>query len=163
MPKNRRAPPGPLRGPEGPSGARRGPSGPLRGPSGAPLGPPDFWCNRHCRTSPVVLEGFWGPSLVEDRPKPEKSEFRVANEPLSKFVGFRRASMTQTPVARPSFRSPPLGDRKQHRATQCDIAVLKAEIKIKNPRIRPESSPKPASSLGKCLQTSFGFAEGRLE
>ncbi len=20
----------------------------------------DFWCNRHCRTSPVVLEGFWG-------------------------------------------------------------------------------------------------------
>ena len=20
----------------------------------------DFWCNRHCRTSPVDLEGFWG-------------------------------------------------------------------------------------------------------
>ncbi len=20
----------------------------------------DFWCNRHCRTSPVVLAGFWG-------------------------------------------------------------------------------------------------------
>ncbi len=20
----------------------------------------DFWCNWHCRTSPVVLEGFWG-------------------------------------------------------------------------------------------------------
>ena len=20
----------------------------------------DFCCNRHCRTSPVVLEGFWG-------------------------------------------------------------------------------------------------------
>ena len=20
----------------------------------------DFWCNRHCRTSPVVLEGLWG-------------------------------------------------------------------------------------------------------
>jgi hypothetical protein len=20
----------------------------------------DFWCNRHCRTSPGVLEGFWG-------------------------------------------------------------------------------------------------------
>ena len=29
----------------------------------------DFWCNRHCKTSPVVLEGLWGPSLAENRPK----------------------------------------------------------------------------------------------
>ncbi len=27
------------------------------------------WCNRHCRTSPVVLERFWGPSLAENQPK----------------------------------------------------------------------------------------------
>ena len=25
----------------------------------------DFWCNRHCRTSPVVLEGFWGTKASE--------------------------------------------------------------------------------------------------
>ena len=55
VPKNRRAPPGPLRGPEG--------------PGGAPPEPPDFWCNRHCRTSPVVLEGFGGQVLAENRPK----------------------------------------------------------------------------------------------
>ena len=29
----------------------------------------DFWCNRHCETSPVVLEGFWGQVLTENRPK----------------------------------------------------------------------------------------------
>ncbi len=29
----------------------------------------DCWCNRHCKTSPVVLEGFWGESLAENRPK----------------------------------------------------------------------------------------------
>ncbi len=35
----------------------------------------DFWCNRHCKTSPVVLEVFGGPSLAENRPKtgPENS------------------------------------------------------------------------------------------
>ena len=33
----------------------------------------DFWCNRNCRTSRVVLEGFWGPSLAENRPKTGKN------------------------------------------------------------------------------------------
>jgi hypothetical protein len=28
----------------------------------------DVWCNRHCRTSPVVLEGFWV-GLAEIQPK----------------------------------------------------------------------------------------------
>ncbi len=43
----------------------------------------DFWCSRHCRTSPVVLEGFWGQVWPKICRKPEKSEYRVANEPLS--------------------------------------------------------------------------------
>ncbi len=43
----------------------------------------DFWCNRHCKTSPVVLEGFWGQVWPKISRKLEKSEFRVANEPLS--------------------------------------------------------------------------------
>ena len=34
----------------------------------------DFWCNRLCRTSPVVLEGLWGPSLAENRPKTGKNQ-----------------------------------------------------------------------------------------
>jgi hypothetical protein len=43
----------------------------------------DFWCNRHCRTSPVVLEGFWGQVWPKIGRKPENTEFRIANEPLS--------------------------------------------------------------------------------
>ena len=32
----------------------------------------DFWCNRHCRRSPVVLEGFWGQVWPKIARKPEK-------------------------------------------------------------------------------------------
>ena len=46
----------------------------------------DFWCNRHCRTSPVVLEGFWGQVWPKIGRKPEKSEYRIANEPLSLLI-----------------------------------------------------------------------------
>ena len=42
----------------------------------------DFWFNRHCRTSPVVLEGFWGQAWPKLGRKSEKSEYRIANEPL---------------------------------------------------------------------------------
>ena len=42
----------------------------------------DLWCNQHCRTTPVVLEGFWGQVWPKIGRKPEKSEFRIANEPL---------------------------------------------------------------------------------
>ena len=43
----------------------------------------DFWCNRHCRTSPVVLEGSWGQVWPKiDRKPAKKSEFQSANEPL---------------------------------------------------------------------------------
>ena len=42
----------------------------------------DFWCNRHCRTSPVVLERFWGQVWPKIGRKPEKSEYRIANESL---------------------------------------------------------------------------------
>ncbi len=38
---------------------------------------------RHCRTSPVVLEGFWGQVCPKIDRKPEKSEYRVADELLS--------------------------------------------------------------------------------
>ena len=34
----------------------------------------DFWCNRHCRTSPVVLEGFGGqvwPKTGQKQRKPK--------------------------------------------------------------------------------------------
>ena len=61
---------GPLRGPSGaPPGPHQGPSGALR----APPGPPDFWCNRHCKTSPVVLEGCWGQVWPKIGRKPLKS------------------------------------------------------------------------------------------
>jgi hypothetical protein len=42
----------------------------------------DFWCNRHCRTSPVVLEVFWGQVWPKIGRKQAKSEYRIANEPL---------------------------------------------------------------------------------
>ncbi len=45
----------------------------------------DFWCTRHCRMSPVVLEGFWGQVWPKIGRKPRKtkiSEFRITNEPL---------------------------------------------------------------------------------
>ena len=49
----------------------------------------DFWCNRHCRTSPVVLKGFWGQVWPKISRKPEKSEYRIANE-TAKFIGCYR-------------------------------------------------------------------------
>ncbi len=33
----------------------------------------DFCCNRHCRTSPVVLEGFWGQVWPKISRKPKKT------------------------------------------------------------------------------------------
>ncbi len=32
----------------------------------------DFWCNRHCKASPVVLEGFWGQVWPKIVPKPTR-------------------------------------------------------------------------------------------
>ena len=47
----------------------------------------DFWCNRHCRTSPVVLEGFWGQGWPKIGRKPaQKSEFIIAKEPLRVYA-----------------------------------------------------------------------------
>ena len=47
----------------------------------------DLWCNRHCKTSPVVLEGFWGQAWPKIGRKPaQQSEFRIANEPLSHIL-----------------------------------------------------------------------------
>ena len=40
------------------------------GPRGALPGPPDFWCNRHCNTSPVVLSRQ-GNVLGPQRPHPK--------------------------------------------------------------------------------------------
>ena len=34
----------------------------------------DFWCNRHCKTSPVVLEGFWGQAWPKICQKPRKTK-----------------------------------------------------------------------------------------
>ncbi len=45
----------------------------------------NFGCSRHCRTSPVVLEGFWGqvkPKLDKKPRQTKNSEYRIANEPL---------------------------------------------------------------------------------
>ncbi len=44
----------------------------------------DFCCKRRCKTSPVVLEGFWGQGWPKIGRKHEKSEFRIANEPLGR-------------------------------------------------------------------------------
>ena len=56
----------------------------------------DCWCNRHCMTSPVVLEGCWGQVWPKIGRKPtQKSEFRIANEPLSFCF-----AVTQAPVNR---------------------------------------------------------------
>ncbi len=43
----------------------------------------DFWCNLHCRTSPVVPEGLGAKFGRESAKNLEKSEYRVATEPLS--------------------------------------------------------------------------------
>ena len=58
----------------------------------------DFWCNRHCRTTPVVLEGFWGQVWPKISRKPEKSEFRIANEPLRP----RLSAFTWAPLGCPN-------------------------------------------------------------
>ncbi len=43
----------------------------------------DFWCNRHCRTSPVDLECFWGQVWPKINRKPaRKSEFLLATDNL---------------------------------------------------------------------------------
>ena len=34
----------------------------------------DFWCNRHCRTSPVVPEGSWGQVWPKIGRKPRKTK-----------------------------------------------------------------------------------------
>jgi hypothetical protein len=47
----------------------------------------DCWCNRHCRKIPVVLEGFGGQVWPTFNRKPsQRSEFRIANKPLSKAM-----------------------------------------------------------------------------
>ncbi len=60
----------------------------------------DLWCNRHYRTSPVVLEGFCGQVWPKISRKPEKSEHRSANEPINdtkpyKFIGFGPIEVTK--------------------------------------------------------------------
>ena len=43
----------------------------------------DFWFKRHYRTSPVVLEGFFGGQVwPKIGRKPEKSEYRMAKVKL---------------------------------------------------------------------------------
>jgi hypothetical protein len=39
----------------------------------------DFWCNRHCKTSPVVVEGFWGQVWPKIGRKPTR-KFRIENQ-----------------------------------------------------------------------------------
>ena len=39
----------------------------------------DFWCNRHCKTSPVVLEGFWGQVWPKIGRKPTR-KLRIENQ-----------------------------------------------------------------------------------
>ena len=34
----------------------------------------DFWCSRHCKTSPVVLKGFWGQVWPNTGRKPAKNQ-----------------------------------------------------------------------------------------
>ena len=53
----------------------------------------DFWCNRHCRTSPVVMQGFWGQVWPKIGRKPEKSEYRVAKP--YEFIGFGAMDATK--------------------------------------------------------------------
>jgi hypothetical protein len=44
----------------------------------------NFWCNRHCRTSPVVLDVFGGQVWPKIGRRPaQKSDLRLGNEPLS--------------------------------------------------------------------------------
>jgi hypothetical protein len=66
----------------------------------------DFWCNRHCRTSPVVLEGFWGQVWPKIGRKHEKSEYRIANEPLRMpiLADLRLAPDLRLPMARLPLR-----------------------------------------------------------
>ncbi len=124
----------------------------------------EFWCNRHCRTSPVVLEGFWGQVWPKIRRKPEKKEFRIANEPLSFRYPALKAAMTAADVSvRHDVEADVRGSeaeaaahaqrarKKTLRRQGHDLlpAVLRAKIKIKNPRIRAGIGPKPTISLGK--------------
>ncbi len=62
----------------------------------------DFWCSRHCKTSPVVLEGFWGQVWPKiDRKPTRKFPVRLPSGTQSnKFIRCRRAVDPQTP-ARP--------------------------------------------------------------
>jgi hypothetical protein len=67
----------------------------------------DFWCNRHCRTSCVVLEGFGGqvwPNI--GRQPAQKSEFRIANESLSVFIWLILPFSPSGGDSRPGVRRP---------------------------------------------------------
>ncbi len=55
----------------------------------------DFWCNRHCRTSPVVLEGFWGQVWPKISQKPRKTKISFGPVELG-FAGGRQPSVGGT-------------------------------------------------------------------
>ncbi len=55
----------------------------------------DFWCNRHCRTSPVALEGFRGHVWPKVNQKPKKTKiYYPPYWPLLAPIGPYRYLMT---------------------------------------------------------------------
>ena len=53
-----------------------------------------FWCNRHCRTSPVVLEGLWGQAWPKIGRKPTR-RLRIENQQSAAVsISQRRMFMT---------------------------------------------------------------------
>ncbi len=79
----------------------------------------EFWCNRHCQTNLVDLEGSRGPSLAEKRSKIDPSG--TSRTPDSSL----KSPKEQTPLAHPNStsrrgpvgRQPPPARPPHHRAT----------------------------------------------
>ena len=75
----------------------------------------DFWCNRHCRTRPVFLEGFWGQVWPKINQKPKtysnsNSMGRVPSPCLelpAPVPGGRMSALAPCRPARPPRRGGP--------------------------------------------------------
>ena len=98
----------------------------------------DFWCNRHCRTSPVVLEEFWGQVWPKIGRKP-----RSGTDISPRFRVLERARVHHRSVSLSIWV--PGGSL----AGATNPAVLKAKVKTSNFEDSGRNLPKTYDSLRK--------------
>ncbi len=133
----------------------------------------DFCCNRHCRTSPVVLEGFWGQVWPKIGRKPEESEFRIANEPLSYAVSSEAVGISLGPGRgrgfparpgrigrRPGHSRPPkagaAGPTQKHKAEIIAVYAVSSETAGKREPATATDTQEALADLGTSRRSGAG-------